>query len=166
MSIEDEIRKVTVERSDALKAADAGKFADLLTEETKYVSAFGSIWGKAETLAELRSGNIKVSSYELDQFQVKVYGDGAVATYRTTMSAWYKGMPRAGEYRGTSVYVKRGGRWLLAAHQMTPLAAQANAQPAPFARPAQAPQVNFHQSKPAQIDPRTAPKFLPPSDHR
>jgi ketosteroid isomerase-like protein len=53
----------------------------------------------------------------VDDRQLRVCGDAAVVTCRTTIKETWKGKDTSGQYRNTDIWVKRAGRWqLLASH--------------------------------------------------
>jgi uncharacterized protein (TIGR02246 family) len=130
MSDEREIRKANDERLEALVAGDAGRLEQLLADELSSTTATGHVQSKAEVLADVTSGQLKVIASDAQEFKARIYGDTAVATYRAVIEATYEGRSRSGQYRATSVYVKRDGRWKLVAQQNTLLpAAQPPAAP-------------------------------------
>jgi ketosteroid isomerase-like protein len=55
---------------------------------------------------------------------VRVIGDVAVVTARNTIKGTYMGKDVSGAYRGTDVFVKRGGRWRVLTTQATAVATQ------------------------------------------
>jgi uncharacterized protein (TIGR02246 family) len=122
MASEQEIRKANDERVAALLAGDAGKLEQLLDDDLSSTTATGHVQDKAEILADVRSGDLRVSASRTDDFKARIYGKTAVATYRATVEATYEGRSRGGQYRATSVYVNRDGRWKLVAQHNTPLA--------------------------------------------
>jgi ketosteroid isomerase-like protein len=79
---------------------------------------------KAETLADLKSGNYKLESQTLADMKVRVFGDTAVVTGSDDEKSSYKGHDTSGHYTWTDVYVKRQGRWQAAASQGTRITQQ------------------------------------------
>ena len=53
--------------------------------------------------------------------QVHAYGDIAVASFRLELDEDWAGQKLFGTSRSTDVFARRGGRWLLVAHQETPV---------------------------------------------
>ncbi len=121
MSSEQEVRNVIQERIAALKAGDAHKLQQLLADEVISVNLFGFVQGKTEMLNDVKSGDVKVASMDLGEFKVQVYGNTAVATYRATVDASYRGQSRGGTNRVIAVFVNFSGAWNLVAQQVTPL---------------------------------------------
>jgi hypothetical protein len=79
----------------------------------------GKVQTRAELLADLRSGALKVASSANDDMKVRVYPAAAVVTYRNFDKRTYKGTESSGQYRRTDVFVKKGARWLIVASQGT-----------------------------------------------
>jgi ketosteroid isomerase-like protein len=74
---------------------------------------------KAESLADLKSGDNKLESITLGDMKVRVFGDTAVVTGSDDEKSSYKGTDTSGHYTWTDVFVKRQGRWQAAASQGT-----------------------------------------------
>lgn len=58
-------------------------------------------------------------SYSVDDVNVRVYGDTAVVTSRATLAGKRGDQVLSGQYRGTSVFVKKGEGWQVVASQST-----------------------------------------------
>ena len=79
---------------------------------------------KAQDIATITSGDLAFESAVLDNVKVRVYGDTAVVTGRTTNKGKYKGQDISGQYQFTDVFVKQGGRWRAVASHATRIAEQ------------------------------------------
>ena len=66
---------------------------------------------KAQTIMDLKSGDLKLDTAVGDDMRVRVYGDTAVVTGRFTGKGRYKGEAFSTLQRFTSVWIKRQGRW-------------------------------------------------------
>ena len=105
---------------EAWKNKDAKPFKANLAADSVMIGDTG-IAGKKEAIEGLTNMPCEVKSYELSDFKVTFLNAGAALLT-------YKGMAE-GTCAGTaiptvwasSVYVNRGGRWLAAAHQETPV---------------------------------------------
>jgi hypothetical protein len=120
--VEQELIKLEQERAQAVVRGDTA-FLDQNTADDYTLTTFrGTLMTKAQLLANFKSGEIKLQSQDLDDLQVRVYGDTAVLTGRVTQKGQFLGQDSSGQYRFTRVYVKRNGRWQAAAFQSTRIA--------------------------------------------
>jgi len=81
----------------------------------------GTVSTKAQGIADMKSGALKIESSKIEDMKVLVYGDTAVVTYKTTDKGTYKGRDLSGQYRWTDVFVKQNGKWQLISGQGTPI---------------------------------------------
>ena len=70
----------------------------------------------------LRSGELKIETYKRDDEKIRVYGDTAVVTYRSTVQAQRNAQDISSQRRVITVLVKREGRWQAVAQQSTSIA--------------------------------------------
>ena len=71
----------------------------------------GDMTTKAQDLALLKSEENTTTSMIADDFRIRVYGDAAVVTFRSTYTSQFKGIERTGQERFTDTWVKRDGQW-------------------------------------------------------
>jgi hypothetical protein len=89
-------------------AGAAARSADRTLDET------------AQARAEIEKiGSFKYSAREVSDLVIRVYGDSAVVTGRARQAGTENGGDYGGENRFTRVYVKRNGRWITVALQVT-----------------------------------------------
>jgi hypothetical protein len=102
-----------------IKKKDAQGFAAYLAEDQLYVNSQG-VHSKAETVKGIAPEG--PSDLTLDDWKVvMVDKDVAIVTYRATPKAEACG-PEPAVERDTTVWVKRGGKWLAVFHQDTTVA--------------------------------------------
>jgi len=90
-----------------------------------YVDSQGTAGDKAQDLAEIKSGVWKAQSASVEELKVRVFGNAAVVTGRTTLKgAQYKGKDMSGQFRFTDVFVNRDGRWQAVASHSSKIAAR------------------------------------------
>jgi ketosteroid isomerase-like protein len=77
--------------------------------------------GKAQSIDDLKSGNLKLQAASLDNAKVQVYGDTAIVTYSSDDKGTYKGKDISGKTRWTDVFVKQKGRWMIVASHGSPV---------------------------------------------
>ena len=66
---------------------------------------------RAQLLANLRRGVLKVESAALSDMKAMVFGDRAVVQGVSTVKSSERGRDTSGKYCWTDVFVKRDGRW-------------------------------------------------------
>ena len=101
---------------------DAAFLEQHLAED--YVSTFpdGTVLDKKGEIESLKSGDIALTEMTPREMNVRMYGQAAVITGRSTIKAMVKGQEVSGEYRFTDVWVKLNEQWLAVASQVTRVA--------------------------------------------
>ena len=103
--IEQQLARAWVERDRA--AVDA-----ILASDWSVTDASGHVLTKEQVIQEtFASTDRKIDSMAVDDVQVRVFGDVAVATGRTRASGSYRGASSSVVLRFTDVFVRRDGRW-------------------------------------------------------
>jgi ketosteroid isomerase-like protein len=77
---------------------------------------------KAQFIADVTSGNLKVEHIRREQVSVRVFGSTAVLTARDSATWLYHGHELSGQYKIIMIYSERDGRWQLCAFQACPMA--------------------------------------------
>lgn len=122
-NVEQAIRQLITQRDHAIQIGDTASIDRLYANDYISTSAVGVIRTKAEVMDDFKSGALKVSSISSDQVEVRVHGDTAVATGRSTVNGTDKGRDMKGENRFTQVWVKRDGQWQIAAFHLSRIGA-------------------------------------------
>ena len=122
--LEAEIRDAIRQRLAALRREDAKAYVAFFAEDCLLTSD-GGARVKAEEIAKEwsiynHSGIVYHGSDPLD-ITVRPYGDVAVASYRLELDEDWSGQELRGATGLTDVFAHREGRWLLIAHQETPI---------------------------------------------
>src|ERR1700738_3131860 len=76
---------------------------------------------KAQFIADVTSGNLKIEHIRREQVSVRVFGSTAVLTARDSATWLYHGRELSGQYKIIMVYSERDGRWQLCAFQACPM---------------------------------------------
>ena len=76
---------------------------------------------KAQFIADVTSGDLKIEHISREQVSVRVFGSTAVLTARDSGTWLYHGRELSGQYRIIMVYAERAGRWQLCAVQACPM---------------------------------------------
>jgi ketosteroid isomerase-like protein len=94
----------------------------LLADNWINVNPDGSVTTKAKLLELLKAGSFTIQSIENDEVMVRVFGDAAVVTGRsTTKRAGERGEILTRQVRFTRVYVRDHGRWQVVSAHNTPI---------------------------------------------
>jgi ketosteroid isomerase-like protein len=93
----------------------------LLADNWININPDGSVTTKARLMELLKSSPFKIMSIETDEVMVRVYGDAAVVTGRSTSkrAGQTAGETVTRQVRFTRVYAKRQGRWQVVSAQNT-----------------------------------------------
>src|SRR5919205_4612640 len=119
--VEDEIRRVECEWGDAFERKDMATLDRLMADEYILTDPLGNVRSKSESLAAIQTNQLNFESTESDDVKVRINGDTAVVTGRSTFRGRYKGWSMAGRYQYTDVLVKRRGSWKAVGSHITAL---------------------------------------------
>jgi ketosteroid isomerase-like protein len=122
----DAVATITAMENASVTADRAG---DSSFVEKNYADNFsgGTSWGNWETkqsiLTDMKdSKNNKTNSEEISDLQVRLYGETAIAMYKTTYDSMYHGEHRARTILSTDTFVRQDGSWKLVASHSSELA--------------------------------------------
>ena len=90
-SVDQVIREVDHERIQAQIGADAAALDRLYADTFIGIGPSGTVRTKAQVIADFTSGDLRFQSVATDDVQVRVYGNTAVETGRSTMIGQDKG---------------------------------------------------------------------------
>ncbi len=76
---------------------------------------------KAQFIADVTSGDLKIEHITREQLSVRVFGSTAVLTARDSATWLYHGREISGQYKIISIFIERAGRWQLCAVQACPM---------------------------------------------
>ena len=122
-SVQDQIKKMEKDRAAAVVKADVATLEGLTSDDYILINANGQVSNKAETMSMIKTGKIKLTSNEVSDMTVRVYGDTAVVTGKSTAKGSINGIELKGPVMFTRVYVKKNGKWQSVAFQQTPIVA-------------------------------------------
>ena len=129
---EHEIRQLEAQLSRAVVTGDRAFYERVFAEDFTHTSHSGKFKTRAEWMAENKfenrqgkpdAGKTVYEAFEVDDLAVRIYGDTAVVSGRSTPKGrTAKGEPMRGQYRFLRVWVKRHGTWRVVAFQGTRIA--------------------------------------------
>jgi ketosteroid isomerase-like protein len=114
--VEQTIRKLDNERIQAQIHADAIALERIYADDFIGVGPSGTVRTKPQVISDFTSGDLRFQSITTDDVRVRVYGNAAVETGRSTMNGQDKGNAVPRDTRFTRVWVKQQGRWRLVAN--------------------------------------------------
>jgi ketosteroid isomerase-like protein len=121
-TIEDEreIRRINSEWVDALVRGDAATLNNVMDEHCIFSYALEGD-DKAQFLADIEAGEVRVDLLKREQVEVRVYGPTGVLTALDTADWLYRGHRIQGFYRTIHVYTNTGSGWKIVAIQASPI---------------------------------------------
>jgi ketosteroid isomerase-like protein len=94
----------------------------VMADDFNGVSPNGQRYTKAEAIADVQSGFYKVDNMELQNVDVRVFGDTALVTFYQNEKSRFENEDTSGRYAFTDVWVKRDGVWEVVSSHGTPVA--------------------------------------------
>jgi|SRR5215212_2934712 len=104
---------------------DTTALGEILADDFVGVGPRGFTLTKEQWLSRHDTGSLEYESFGLDEVEVRLYGEAAVAVCRQRAEGVYE--DENGRYdineqfRATLVFVRQGGSWLLAGLQLSPI---------------------------------------------
>lgn len=123
-SVEQVIRQLDHERIQSQIGANAVALNRIYADDFIGIGPSGTVRTKPQVILDFTSGELKFQSITTDDVRVRVYGNTAVETGRSTMIGQDKGKAVPRDNRFTRVWIKDGGRWRLVANHYSPLITQ------------------------------------------
>jgi uncharacterized protein (TIGR02246 family) len=120
-----QLEELAQEWASAELRGDTALLGSAMTEDYVGVGPRGFTLTREQWLNRHEAGNLRYESFGLDEIQVRLYGDAAVAVCRQSAEGVYE--DENGRYdiheqfRATLVFVRQQGRWLLAGLQLSPI---------------------------------------------
>jgi len=101
--------------NDAHLRGDAPAIGELSADELILTVPGGPPMTKAEAFSRMAARNVKFDRYESSDLKVSVFDSSAVVTGRLRRAGMADGRPFTNDWQFTKTYVRRQGKWLLAA---------------------------------------------------
>src|SRR6476620_9554286 len=84
-SSETELMQIERDLAKASLALDAATYDRIWADDMMAVNPGGIIYTKAEDQAALKSGKLKFDTFDVDEMNVRVFGETAIVIYRQTV---------------------------------------------------------------------------------
>lgn len=107
----------------AIVSKDRAAIEASMAEDFRQIDGQGNVEDKASFVDGLVSPELVIDPYEVEDFEIRLYGDVALLSGRTRMSGRYQGKPFASHYRYIDIYVRRGGVWKIVSVQISKMPA-------------------------------------------
>ena len=120
IEIEQHVRQLNDEWVKAMGRADAATLERIMADDFYFTYPLEGD-DKAQFIADITSGDLKIKHIAREQLNVRVFGNTAVLTARDSATWLYHGRELAGQYKILSVFSERDGRWQLCAIQACPM---------------------------------------------
>ncbi len=105
----------------AIVAKDRQAIAANMADDFRQIDGVGNIETKASFIDDLMSADLTIDPYTVEDFEVRLFGDVALLSGRTTMTGSYRGKPFSTHYRYIDIYVRRSGEWKIVSVQISKL---------------------------------------------
>ena len=120
---EQAVRQQDEQRIHAQISADANALQRIYADDFIGIGPTGVVRNKAEVIADFTSHELTYQSITTADVRVRIYGNTAVETGRSTMIGRDKGKAVPRDNRFTRVWVVKEGRWQLVANHYSPMTA-------------------------------------------
>jgi hypothetical protein len=114
-----EIGDLEQRRAAAVVHRDVAWLDTMTVADSVRILPTGALETKSELLSELKSGDLRYDSINVDDVSVRVYGNTAVVTGRSEFRGQRKGTPFSGRCRFSRVWLKSSSGWQEILFQLT-----------------------------------------------
>ncbi len=118
-SAEEELKKLETDRAAAVVRGDVATLEKQTSDDYTLINMNGQMSDKSQMVNAFKTGQSKLTSDELSDMKVRVYGNTAVITGKADVNGTLGGKDATGQIMFTRVYVKKGGQWQSVAFQQT-----------------------------------------------
>ncbi len=109
----------------AIVRKDAAAIAANMGEDFRQIRSNGDLVDKAAFLRDITSPDLTIEPYQVEDLEIRFYGDAALLTGHTHMKGTYLGVAFTTHYRYIDLYARRDGRWQVVSVQITTIPAPA-----------------------------------------
>jgi ketosteroid isomerase-like protein len=120
-----ELKAIEQQWLDAYMKSDASFIKNLEADDYWFIEPDGTVSTKDQDVKSVTDKTFVLKSATMSDFKCRMLGEnGAVVTMILKMSGSDEGEQFSGDYRGTDVFEKKGGKWMAVAGQLTKVAAE------------------------------------------
>ena len=115
-----ELKTIEQQWLDAYMKSDPSFIKNLEADDYSIVEPDGAVSTKAQDVKSVTNKTFVLKSATMSDFKCRMLGENvAVVTAMLKMSGTDDGKDFSGDYRGTDVFEKKGGKWMAVASQLT-----------------------------------------------
>jgi len=115
----DQIKKMETDRAAAVVKGDLARLDKETSDDYTLINVNGQMTSKSQMLDGFKSGKTRLTTDDVSDMNVRVYGDVAVVTGKATVKGTLGGKDVDGQALFTRVYLKKAGQWQAVALQQT-----------------------------------------------
>ena len=117
--VKEQLKKLEIDRAAAVVEGDTATLDKQTADDYVLISMTGRMADESQMLDGFKSGQSKLTSNDLSDLKVRVYGNAAVVTGKADVKGTLGGQDATGQILFTRVYVKKDGRWQSVSFQQT-----------------------------------------------
>ena len=115
-----ELKAIEQQWLDAYMKSDPAFIKNLEAEDYSIIEPDGNVSTKAQDIKSVTDKTFVLKSATMSDFKCRMLGDNAaVVTCMLKMSGTEDGKDFSGDFRGTDVFEKKNGKWMVVASQLT-----------------------------------------------
>ena len=118
-SDEEQLKKLETDRAAAAVKGDVATLEKQTADDYTFINLYGQMSDKSQMVTAFTTGQTKLTSNEVSDMKVRVYGNTAVITGKVDVAGTMAGKDIKAQIMFTRVYVKKGGQWQSVAFQQT-----------------------------------------------
>jgi ketosteroid isomerase-like protein len=103
----------------AIVRKDRAAIESNMADDFRQIDGSGNVETKASFVEDLVSPDLVIDPYTVEDFDVRLLGDVALLSGRTSMTGRYQGKPFNSHYRYIDIYVRRAGEWKIVSVQIS-----------------------------------------------
>ncbi len=119
-SVKRELEQIEQRLAATWQNGDCAAWGAMMAPGWSVIHITGDVITRAKALEMCNAPRAAVESFKIDEVSVRVFGDAAVVTGRTTASTG-GARPATVTLRFTDIFIRRAGRWQVVASQATEL---------------------------------------------
>lgn len=113
------MKKLETDRAAAAVEGDVATLEKRTADDYTFINLSGQMSDKAQMVNAFKTGQTKLTSDDLSDMKVRVYGNTAVITGKAHIKGTLGGKDTSGDIMFTRIYVKKSGSWQSVAFQQT-----------------------------------------------